>query len=238
MNIGDFMNKLLDLAKIYKYASIIAPRFNENKDSFEKEYLALASNINKIKSDKDYFLAVSKLINTLNDGHTLVAVPKELAERIGYLPFEFICVEGKYYIKSATKNLKSCILKEIKSINNVPFSELLYKCFAHTHNVNGYAYWSRIESILPFFLKKKGNVIEFKDNSTQSFNLLKSKEEFAYFSPIKSSDKFKSNSSSNSISIVFLHRIFFSILILQLKITNDQYVGCDVFLFLKKKKVG
>ena len=86
------MNKLLDLAKIYKYASIIAPRFNETKESFEKEYLNLASNLNKIKSDKDYFMAVSKLVNTLNDGHTSASIPASLAEQIGYLPFSLIII--------------------------------------------------------------------------------------------------------------------------------------------------
>ena len=165
------MNKILELAKIYKYASIISPNFKDYKHIFEEEFEQLANNLDKLNTDKDYFLALSKLIATLNDGHTQVYAPQSLLDETEYLPFSLICVEGKYYIKGATENLKAGILKEIKTINGQSFSELLYNCFNYTHSVNGYTYWSRIENLLPFFLKKTGNIIEFTGNSILEFDL-------------------------------------------------------------------
>ena len=180
-----------DLCKIYKYTSIVYPKFNERKTAFENIFSTSLKQLNKIKTDKDYFILLSKLFASLNDGHTYITMPQSLRKELGYLPFDFICINNEYYIKSATSEFKELVLKQIKSINGVEFNSLLKECFKYIHHNENFTYWNKIEQILPLLLKQRNNKITTTDYKNYKFNLNAQPQEKVGFSTIKSSFKYK-----------------------------------------------
>lgn len=166
----------------------------------DEKYSKFLGKIIDCKSDKEYYLTVAQFVNLFNDGHTNFTMPKKFLAKVGYLPFDLIYIEKDYYINNGLEN---CSLTRIKTINGKPFIYFKKLSFKYIHNVDGFAYHSRIESVLPLFLKKKNNVIVLEDGLTIKFDLLESNPVFSKKSKLLSSKPNKNISSQNVFALRF-----------------------------------
>lgn len=187
----NLQKRIENFSLIWKTISEVFYAKSKLKYDLDEVYSRYLKKIINVKTDKDYYLLLAEFVTLLNDGHTDFNFPKNLMDKIGYLPFTLVNIGGVYYINDTIDDLKIFKFKEIIQLNNIPFRNILRTCFRHIHNVNGFAYTGRIEKILPFYLKKKNNKIFFDDGTICKFNLLNEKKNFNNNIILKSSKNYE-----------------------------------------------
>lgn len=197
-----------EFSLIYKAMQEIFYGLKDLPFNLNIEYSKFLKKIINAKTDKDYYLLICEFVNLLNDGHTVVNIPKDFLQKIGYLPFKLIYINNDYYICDTISELQSCKFEKIKIINNIPFKNLLKKCFKYIHNIKGFCYLNRLEKLMPLFLQKKNNVIILENGQKFKFNLLKEKPEFN-FPVLHSKKEFKTLNTKNIEILEFENRIFY-----------------------------
>jgi len=166
----------------------------ELKFEMSKVYEKYLKKIINSKSEKEYYLLLAEFLRLFDDGHTDINFSKKILNKIGYLPFSLYNVKGSYYIGDTIEELKHLKFEKIKSINGISFTKLKKICSRYIHSVEGFLYRGKFEKFLPFFLKKRNNVMIINDNKFK-FDLLKEKQNFnnIYIKPKDGFVKISSN---------------------------------------------
>lgn len=197
--------RIKNFSKIYK--SMFCVFYDISKlDNLYEKYLKKIINC---KTDKDYYLLVCEFVNSFNDCHTKFVLPAKVLQKEGFLPFNFICIENNYYILNATHNLKQLKFCRIKKINGKSFSSYLTRCFKYVHHEGIFTYFGKIETFLPFFLKKKNNILTTYDNKTYHFDLLKEKPLLLFDSLKQPETQFNKTLENNENIKIFKDNILY-----------------------------
>lgn len=109
---------------------------------FQETYENLKNNIDQ-QSDAELIVAISRLLASLGEAHTSLALPDSKL-----LPFEFIYLDGKVYCIGAASKYKEAVYSQLLSINGVQISNIiaeLESVISHENN-----YW--FQDILPIYL--------------------------------------------------------------------------------------
>ena len=173
MNIS---KRIADLSEIWKQASSVFPYFDRNLIDWNKKYFEYIQKVSDAKTETEFHLLLAEFINLLGDGHTDYLFPKELSEKIGFLPFSLKYIGGNYYIDSVTPEYEEHLFAKIISINGIPFLELLKEAFRYIYHVENFAPDYALHKILPFLLKNKDNFAK-TSKGCFSFDLLSAKPE-------------------------------------------------------------
>lgn len=197
-----------EFSLIYKTAQEVFYGVKNLPFNLNSEYSKFLKKVINAKTEKDYYLLICEFVNKLNDGHTDVNIPKTFLNKIGYLPFKLICINNNYFICDTICNLESCKFEKIKKINNIPFKNLVKKCFKYIHSINGFSYFNRLEKLMPLFLQKKNNVLMLENGQKFKFNLLSEKPEFN-LPKLSSKNQFKKLEANNLELLEFENRIFY-----------------------------
>lgn len=129
-------NQLSDLLKINHYALLIFPYWNDTLlKNWEKAVLDLLIAIQKGITLAEFYQELMKLASLLNDGHTMVYLPKEIKESLNYLPLTLSLIEEELVITSADDFYKDFLYQPIKKINQQTTKEYLdqIKLFSWPH---------------------------------------------------------------------------------------------------------
>lgn len=197
-----------EFSYIYKTAQEVFYGVKDLPFNLNNEYSKYLKKVINAKSDKDYYLLICEFVNMLNDGHTVVNLPKDFLQKIGYLPFKLININGEYYICDCIESLTTCKFTKIKSINNISFKSLTKKCLKYIHNINGFSYYNRIEKLMTLFLYKKNNVLMLENGQKFNFNLLSEKPEFN-FPTLNSKKEYKTLDTKKVQILEFENNIFY-----------------------------
>lgn len=90
----------------------------------------------------EYYMELSKFFALLQDGHTDITLPKNINDRLAYLPFYMKNMEGSYYIIGAGNGMsnKMPIFSKVTKINGIPLQEYL------DENVYPYIWHQKVSS--------------------------------------------------------------------------------------------
>ncbi len=152
-------DKIMDLSVLWKQAAVTFPYFSRLAQDWDALYREYLDKVMQTKSDREYFLLLAEFLNQLADGHTDLQFPKRILDEVGYLPFQLTYLSGKYYVN----------FEEVIEINNEPIQSILDQAFRYVYHVGNCA---KLQRILPFFLKRVGNVLKTQ-GGTYPFDLCK-----------------------------------------------------------------
>lgn len=158
MSTANMADRIADLSMIWKQASQIFPYFDQNPIDWDGKYREYIDKVMSAKTDKEVHLILAEFINLLGDGHTDYMFPKALQDEIGYLPFLLRSIEDGYCIIITSPAYEKFYGARILSINGIAFSEFIRDVSRYSYHVGTFA--SRINQMLPFFLKRYGNQVE------------------------------------------------------------------------------
>ena len=181
-------NRIDCFSHIWKSVSLVF--YNAEKLELDKAYKHFLKKIIKCKSNKEYYLLLTEFVNLCKDGHTKFTMPKKIFDEVGYLPFNLIWIDNKYYICDSCKEIGNLQYEQIVSINGKPFGALLRNTFKYIYNIDGFAGRGRIEKYMPFFLKKTNNIMLLKSGTTVQFNLLAEKPKLNLWIDLTTNYKF------------------------------------------------
>ncbi len=160
MNVAD---RIADLSMIWKQASQVFPYFDRNPIDWDGKYREYLAKVLAAETDTEFHLVLAEFINLLGDGHTDYWFPKALQDEIGYLPFLLRFVQDGYCIITNTPVYQDFYGAQVVSINGTPFSDLIREVSCYSYHVGNFV--SRINQLLPFLLKRKGNTVETTSGS-------------------------------------------------------------------------
>lgn len=115
---------------IYRYAT---------RESIERGFRTLESEIKRPRTEREFFIAVSQFASNLKCGHTyanLFNQDEKLRERLAggrtYLPFYFEIIDGRFIITANASSKKLPIGSEILSINGIQAKAIVEKLLTVT----------------------------------------------------------------------------------------------------------
>ena len=88
-------DKISDILIINHYVLTVFPYWtDELMSKWQEKVTTLLMSVNEEMTQVEFYKELMKLAAILNDGHTLVYLPKEIKEEIGYFPVELGLLEG------------------------------------------------------------------------------------------------------------------------------------------------
>lgn len=111
-------NRLIDVSTIYHSALHLFPYWTkETLEKWEKSYVEMLKKTLLTEPLSDFYKELSHFSATLNDGHTLIYLPKEVQQPNVY-PIVFDVVEGSLVITQATEEYQKYLYKPIAKIDS------------------------------------------------------------------------------------------------------------------------
>lgn len=153
-------DRIYDLSLLWKQAAAIFPYFDRRPLDWDATYREYLPKILSVQDAKTFHLLLAEFLNLLGDGHTDYTLPASLLEQTGHLPFSLLHAGGNYYIRKIAPGGEPFLLARVEAVNGQPLKMLLNEVFRYCYHVGPYAYPSRLEALLPLFLKPAGNVLE------------------------------------------------------------------------------
>lgn len=144
MNITD---KIMDLSLIWKQAATVFPYFGKRSINWDEAYREYLGRAMTTQTDREHYLLLAEFINLLGDGHTDLIFPKALLDEMGYVPFDFVCINGQYFLDGYPVN----------HVNGVPIEELVALAGRYVYHVGNYV--PRFKQILPLLMDSKELVV-------------------------------------------------------------------------------
>lgn len=169
-------DKVGDLSMLWKQVSLVFPYFDRLGFSWDEVYKTFLSKVLESKTDREFHLLLAAFMNRLGDGHTDYLFPKTYQEEVGYLPFTLRQIQNSYCIDGIIPEKKAYAALPITAINGVPFSQYIQQVKVYAYHVGDSISRYGLHRILPFFLKKEGNLALTPEGSF-SFHLLPVKPE-------------------------------------------------------------
>lgn len=152
-------DRIYDLSLLWKQVSDIFPYFDLRPLDWDAAYRDFLPKVLTAEDEKAFHLLLAEFLNLLGDGHTDYTLPASLLEQTGFLPFSLRCAGGNYYIHKITPGGEPFLLARVEAVNGQPLEVLLKEVFRYCYHVGNYAYPSRLETLLPLFLNRNGNVL-------------------------------------------------------------------------------
>lgn len=150
--------RIADLSMIWKQASQVFPYFDRNKIDWDKTYREYLEKVMDVKTDTEFHLLLAEFITLLDDDHTNYIFPKSLRDEIGYLPFILRYVQDTYCIAASIPAYQSFYGAQVLSINGIQLCDLVQWVSKYSYHVGNFV--TRINQMIPFFLKRTENTIE------------------------------------------------------------------------------
>ena len=112
--------QLADLLKVNHYVLNVFPYWtDELLEQWETSVIELTKKVTKGMDLDSFYQELMKLSGLLNDGHTMVYLPKKIKEKLSYPPMSFTVVDNKLQIDDSEESYQHFISKEIKGINGI-----------------------------------------------------------------------------------------------------------------------
>ena len=124
--------KISDVIKINHYVLNLFPYWTDDLlRKWDAEVVSLLMDIKKSMSQADFYRRLMKLSAILNDGHTLVYLPKELKEKLGYFPVKLAVIEDRLVVIEGRTEIDSYLFEPINKLNDLRTEEFLQLCLEH-----------------------------------------------------------------------------------------------------------
>lgn len=122
-------DKISDILTINHYVLTVFPYWtDELMSKWQEKVTTLLMSVNEEMTQVEFYKELMKLAAILNDGHTLVYLPKEIKEEIGYFPVELGLLEEKLVILSGNGDVDKYLYQPIKNINGISAEAYLHMC--------------------------------------------------------------------------------------------------------------
>ena len=136
---SDWMyDKLADIMTMYYQGLKLFPYWtDESVSQWEKDCFHLFHSVTEETSEIDFFKGLMKVSGTLNDGHTLIFLPRNKQNRL-YPPCSFRVIQDELVMEHALDTYHSYCFKGIKTINGEASDLFIQKISEHywKHSIN------------------------------------------------------------------------------------------------------
>ena len=144
----DIISRITDISHIWKQAATVFPYFGKRDIDWDGAYRETLSKVMEAQTEREYYLLLAEFINLLGDGHTDIIFPKELLDKIGYVPFELKYGRGQYHLSGYS----------VYSINGIPMEAVTDRASRYVYHVGNFV--PRLRQILPFLLDGREVTVE------------------------------------------------------------------------------
>lgn len=173
--------QISDLLKINHYVLNLFPYWNDELlKQWEKEVTKLILLVTSGLSQTNFYRKLMRLSNLLNDGHTLVYLPKEIKSKLKYFPFKLGIVEDKLVISECGQDYKEYLFIPIKRINDLSKDQFITLCQKHGWQTQKEFSINLLQSCSTFLLEENTLEFEFEDNQKVSFPFVDQKYEASF----------------------------------------------------------
>lgn len=151
-------DRIWALTLLWAQAKETYPYFDRLTLDWDQAYREYLDQILEEEDDRAFYLSLCRFYRLLNDGHTMVLLPKAVTAPLGFFPFRFRHTGGRFIIAEARE--EKHLLLEATAIDGIPLTEWTARLDQYQYTANGHPYFGRLESWLPLLLPAGGHILD------------------------------------------------------------------------------
>lgn len=173
---------ILDMTTIYYQALNLFPYWTDTLlKEWDKHYTDLMMTVTKDTSLNDFYQGLMRFVSILDDGHSLIYLPKQIKEKTSYFPFKLEIIEDKLVIVACTSDYKPYLFEPIKEINGMAADAFLDLLCAHYWQSNVSLSLIYFQHNPSFLFSEDPFTITFEGNDTIACRFLRTQIQWADF---------------------------------------------------------
>lgn len=123
-------DRIKDFADIWKDASFNFPYWQAMKLDWNQAFKTSLSAISQGQTEREHYLQLMAFISLLNDGHSMIYLPKQLREAYGSYPIQLKWLDHQIIIERAEPKYQDYLNQPIKMINGLPAALFMKTCIS------------------------------------------------------------------------------------------------------------
>jgi len=165
----DKTERLWALSSLWATAKEVYPYFDRLETDWDQAYRDAIPQLLAEEDGLPVWLSLCAFVRLLNDGHSLVTLPRALRERCGHTPFRLAHVGEGFLVTEAAE--PELLLRQLLAIDGVPIPQLVERLDRYTYTAQGHPYRGRLEGWLPILLPGRDHVLT-TDGGEAAFSFL------------------------------------------------------------------